>query len=835
MLTRIDPFNSTGPVSIASMFRTLKSCFATVLPLIVCFHDLNAGISLEYRSGNTESRVDGWDGPKPYSLQAGKKTYLSDQGVFFIRGSLAEILEYGVMGQAFTCMSDPSPADGSEDNQPESEYEYSLKYIVSNAKPGKDLPVNLKKTIGSLLHSRMTAINTMIQQAWNAPIDQGGIIAVAWIDSDPENVQSESLSRVFLKRILSGDNDQSYDDTVSFLSNSKRFPVFLMVNPEGGFFPLQDSYYPGPAFREALMEIIRGNNSALESVLKQSPNLISQAVNDCSLLHYACLLSRAEAVQTLLKAGCNPASKIEQDVQAIHLAASMGDTDTVRQLLAAGIKVDSDDRDGMTPLHYCAISGHLETAKILIDSGAKIKKENEMGENAFFLAAKFKHPAMIRAFVEKGAKLDLSPKNKQILLQHSILSNDFETADFLLKNGAKADIETYGYYPIQYASDSVGPIIRMLIAAGANPNQKGKKGATPLFQACKGNMEGVIAFVEGGADVNATIDFGLTPLHYAIVYRQLPITQYLLDHGAKVNVKTKEGLPIIAVATSVGNREGLNALIASGATCQMDEATALPIMEHAFRYDIPEVVDITLSQCINADFKFYKQFPAYWVADYYQSQTVKELLIERGFDPSTMQEPPFTPFKEVRDQFKIVHQSPLEYPSHLQDKYGQFSVKVELIIDTDGSVILPRIVENPAKEMDRGILEGLRKWKANPLVVNGQPAITRVIAPFSFVPTPPVETIYEIDDVQIKPTPYRQVVPEYPRSLKKQNVDGQVVVVIVVDRKGNVINPKIEVSSHPEFEKPALDAIVKWKFHPGYVNGKPVSIRVRAPLVFRTN
>lgn len=97
------------------------------------------------------------------------------------------------------------------------------------------------------------------------------------------------------------------------------------------------------------------------------------------------------------------------------------------------------------------------------------------------------------------------------------------------------------------------------------------------------------------------------------------------------------------------------------------------------------------------------------------------------------------------------------------------------------------------------------------------------------------DIIFEIGDVEEKPTPTRQIEPTYPPALKRQKINGSVTVVFVVDEQGNVVAPRVEKSTHMEFEKPAIDAIRRWKFTPGKKDGEAVKVRVRAPLIFKVN
>jgi len=95
--------------------------------------------------------------------------------------------------------------------------------------------------------------------------------------------------------------------------------------------------------------------------------------------------------------------------------------------------------------------------------------------------------------------------------------------------------------------------------------------------------------------------------------------------------------------------------------------------------------------------------------------------------------------------------------------------------------------------------------------------------------------IFDIEDLDQIPRPITQVAPKYPHELKRQGVNGRVILVFIVDDQGNVRNVRVETSTHREFEKPAVDAVEKWKFQPGERQGKKVKTRMRLPLAFNVN
>lgn len=78
-----------------------------------------------------------------------------------------------------------------------------------------------------------------------------------------------------------------------------------------------------------------------------------------------------------------------------------------------------------------------------------------------------------------------------------------------------------------------------------------------------------------------------------------------------------------------------------------------------------------------------------------------------------------------------------------------------------------------------------------------------------------------------------QVRPEYPWSLRLQGKRGEVLLDFVVDTQGNVSRVAVLKSSHPDFEAPAVEALLKSKFKPGRRDGRPVYTHMQVPIVFQ--
>ena len=94
---------------------------------------------------------------------------------------------------------------------------------------------------------------------------------------------------------------------------------------------------------------------------------------------------------------------------------------------------------------------------------------------------------------------------------------------------------------------------------------------------------------------------------------------------------------------------------------------------------------------------------------------------------------------------------------------------------------------------------------------------------------------FDVADLEKRPEPVSQVPPNYPAELRKAKIEGIVTLVFILGEDGRVEDPRVENSSRTEFEKPALDAIRKWRFRPGMKDGQAVRTYVRIPMRFRVS
>jgi ankyrin repeat protein len=86
-----------------------------------------------------------------------------------------------------------------------------------------------------------------------------------------------------------------------------------------------------------------------------------------------------------------------------------------------------------------------------------------------------------------------------------------------------------------------------------------------MLAARDGKTDTVKALIEAGADVNAKDRQGKTALVVASEKGHLDSVKILLDNGADVNAKTKDGCTALMFAENIGHREVVRILKEAGA------------------------------------------------------------------------------------------------------------------------------------------------------------------------------------------------------------------------------------------------------------------------------
>ena len=376
--------------------------------------------------------------------------------------------------------------------------------------------------------------------------------------------------------------------------------------------------------------ISRGNFQALQALLRHGASRKPASFTE---LMWAIALGSVEDVDREIHRGADLAARDYWEMTPWLLNLLTGDVNKARLLLSAGAKVDDRGRCGKTNLMYAvscnhtamtlwllannadpnatddfgdtplivaAESGAAECVRLLLESGAPPDYESEStGSTAISSAA---NPQVVQVLVAAGADINTVAGDGYHLLKSAAEAGDVKFVRALLKMGAEVDTTSTGATALHTAVqwDQL-EIVRLLLAAGANPNAEDVDMCTPLMLArsleCVDLLLAAGASVdfadqvgtevvhhhsdpeilgrlqEAGATFNPTQPSSTTVLHRAAESGDLPLAQYLLQQGADVNGATLWGLTPLMSAAEHGHTELMQLLLSAGADIEaVDES-----------------------------------------------------------------------------------------------------------------------------------------------------------------------------------------------------------------------------------------------------------------------
>jgi protein TonB len=74
------------------------------------------------------------------------------------------------------------------------------------------------------------------------------------------------------------------------------------------------------------------------------------------------------------------------------------------------------------------------------------------------------------------------------------------------------------------------------------------------------------------------------------------------------------------------------------------------------------------------------------------------------------------------------------------------------------------------------------------------------------------------------PVAVKRVDPIYPDVARKARIEGMVILETIIDRDGNVTDVRVLKGLPLGLDQSAVDAVKRWKFKPGTLNGQAVPV-----------
>lgn len=402
------------------------------------------------------------------------------------------------------------------------------------------------------------------------------------VDSNQKPVADAAIETPSAGYYQEKPNKTGSDGLAKFMSYSPIIPTgFRIVRPD---------YYPFELFG-LLKGNFRENNSYEYKKLKIELLKIPQTKDEKEALgdeqlkrdfFLAVLQGNSAEVRRMLKAGINPNITTDdlrgvpapKEIPAILYAAYNKDIATMNEFLSAKINLQNENSNIHNLLAYY-ISNLNDNAKSkeelsvfneyvdkLLKAGARLNSTDIYGKTLLTIAAQQNNVELVKKLIKNGVNVNSKNRYGSTALTEIF---DFygskpdmqrlEIIKFLLKSGAnpniiRDDFNGDCYFPLKYSAH-FGQIelVRLLLSYKADAKLKCKNGENALSRAYSENSiysELANFLIDAGADANAAIEGGTTPLMRAVLSANVSLVKKMLDKGA--DVKGKQGTLTLKIA-----------------------------------------------------------------------------------------------------------------------------------------------------------------------------------------------------------------------------------------------------------------------------------------------
>ena len=285
---------------------------------------------------------------------------------------------------------------------------------------------------------------------------------------------------------------------------------------------------------------------------------------------------RESKIRALLRQGTNPNAPDGNGDTAVHYAAA-GPLAYLRAVLAHGGRCGTKNRSGATPLHVAAaqsaqIGGPSpESVRMLIECapGALAAKDHRGNTplHAVYAGADSRLSSpfsgdrdsdILKTLLDAGANPNAGNRDGDtpmilLLKEQGVVFTHPSQLRLLLKAGASANTRDGKGVPalsvaiLEQADDDMGivvPLVRALLAAGANPDQPDRRGDTPLLHVLALEWEEpelAGALLKAGADPDQADRRGDTPLIHVAQSGYASYLDALLAAGADPCIPDRGG------------------------------------------------------------------------------------------------------------------------------------------------------------------------------------------------------------------------------------------------------------------------------------------------------
>ncbi|XP_071112675.1 ankyrin-2-like [Haliotis cracherodii] len=414
-------------------------------------------------------------------------------------------------------------------------------------------------------------------------------------------------------------------------------------------------------------------------------------------LMYACRNGQLETAKKLVARHANISVLDETSFSCLHLAAMKGHVPTAEWLLSLnpGIVVDCTNDTGRTPLMFALQNGHADMVDWLITHGSDIALKDHSMVSCVHMAVQSGRLPLVELCLEKGQNVNSCSNSYQTPVMRACKQGDLNLVKCLVEKGANVNLGS-GCLNAACIGGSL-EMVEYLISTfpTIDINKCGPKNRTPVMTACFHGHTDIVEYLQSkGADILARDKFeqtclhvacrsdhveiaerlleiipiddidcnGMTPLMFAVKSKCFDLVDFLVEHGANMNIRNNHGQTTLHTSAWFGNALGCAKLLDLGMFVDIRDSTnRTPLMcVSKNRNDRSEVVNILVERGADINVSDENGDVCLHIAAKSGGHTAtSEYLLDSGLDINTKGSHDYTPIMSAcrsgnKEQFDLL-------------------------------------------------------------------------------------------------------------------------------------------------------------------------------------
>ncbi|XP_058801079.1 ankyrin-3-like [Phymastichus coffea] len=411
-----------------------------------------------------------------------------------------------------------------------------------------------------------------------------------------------------------------------------------------------------------------GSLEIVQMLLNKGESVNARNCNHETPLVVACKMKKTELIDTLLSAGEIKNILNRENLSHMHIACMRNRVDIVKKFLQGGELIDWQVHPnslywpGYTSLHFAVKYKCYDTVKLLLNCGAEISIRNKKKLTALHIADMMRDEVMIDLILSTSQCHLTNPVNCEGLSHFHIACtrNNPNLVQSFIAQGVDINASVSnnamsrpGYKPINFAIEyECADVVKVLLSENVNLSL-GLAIVNPILEVYRTANTEIIDLVLSKNDLGkkcteSTMEefsedrsiVDSTPLHLAVQSCDETKLKLLLENGASVIIKDKQGKTPLHLAFEKKEADILDMLLGAHQTCHSNPVNhdGLSHFHIACAKNEVKLVkmficsDVNINKYVNKNSIFWSGYTGlHFAVEFQQTETVK-LLLENGAD-----------------------------------------------------------------------------------------------------------------------------------------------------------------------------------------------------------